>query len=723
MLVPDGNQPGLWVNKAWRAGTPGTFAFVVGISDYTKLDGSIKSLTLGKLPVGALSAFRFFEWLEKDYFITGCPLAMCWLLLAPSKAELELAPRMSEASLLPDFAACDTAIHAWVDEMDRLPAVAAAESRSIFFFMGHGLEEIEDRQFLLPRDYEPARNVERAMTTDNLASGLKRLKVPLHFMFLDACRSDYDKRSEYAPLKGTAVLNAATPKTINKASRVSTFYASAAGSTSWSPDLKVGSLSVYSQALIEGLRARGLKPECDPDKCYVYLRLLEPFMATRMPEILRVQYRSSEWQEPRARGDQVLKQITELISPQPYHRLPPSAPEPTLDLGGPSLPISGDAIGISVQGATPGKITDDEMRAYLDGARLYSFSTKEWLLDGNIEIANLRREQGTDVYQFDLRFPRVPKGQLYWLKLSNGVQTVGCALPVDVVEQTVFRVTVTAVSQPIGPAQVPVALVNFKVTLSENTSGLLREAMQLWWRAEKGILTLGDLQTSFLQTPFSERHSSIENSKISFLGAMITASTLSRTAEWNLLGDWARALTSANSSTTDGAVLWTERSLRREKGSAVEALKYFMLLDTAPLPILSHTISLALRHAEYFGSADSLPDVFKPAIARIHRRLVGAVGTFRPGGLFGCFMGRVGQFGPETIAAPTVHDEFRLRLSRAVLETPARAKKTPALRFDRAGEIEEATVSDAEETLRALERALRDAEAAEAGPAKATAES
>ena len=251
-----------------------------------KLDGSMKSLTFGKLPVGALSAFRFFEWLEKDYFITGCPLAMCWLLLATGESGTGTGTADVRGFSRPRVRGVRHGHPRVVDDEMDISAVAAAESRSIFFFMGHGLEEIEDRQFLLPRDYEPARNVERAMTTDNLASGLKRLKVPLHFMFLDACRSDYDKRSEYPSLKGTAVLNAATPKTINKTSRVSTFYASAAGSTSWSPDLRVGSLSVYSQALIEGLRARGLKPECDPDKCYVYMRLLEPFMATRMPEIL-----------------------------------------------------------------------------------------------------------------------------------------------------------------------------------------------------------------------------------------------------------------------------------------------------------------------------------------------------------------------------------------------------------------------------------------------------
>jgi hypothetical protein len=681
-----------------------------------------------------LSAFRFFEWLEKDYFITGCPLAMCWLLLAPTKEELQIAPRMAEAALTPEYGSCYIAIHAWFDEMKKLPAAAADASRSIFFFSGHGLEQIEDRQFLLPSDYEPPRNVEQALITGNLARGLKRLRVPLHFLFFDACRTDYDKRSEYAPLTGTQVLNEPTQNTINKNSKVSTIHASAAGMTSWSPDAKIGLMSVFSQALIEGLRAKGLKPECNPEKCFVYLRLLEPFMEVRMPEILRSQYRSGESQQPRIRGDQVLREVTELSSTQPEDWLPPFAPGPTADLGGPPLPISGDAIGISAQGATSGRIiTDDEMQTYLGRARLYSFGTKTWLSDGSVQIVNLRREQGTNFYQFDIRLPRALKGQLYWFELSNGLQTVGCALPLDSVEQTVFHARALAISQ--ATVLVSVALVNFNVTLSEDAPGFLREAMQLWWKSEKGILSFADLQTSFLQTRFAELQSEIERSRTSALAAIITASTLSRTAQWELLGTWARSLTSPNFDTTDGAVLWTERCLQRREGSAVEPLKYFMLLDSSALPILSHTISLALRHAEYFGSIKSLPDSFKTAIVRIHRRLAGAVGTFRPGGLFGCFMGRMGQLGPETIAPPTIHDEFRRALSRAVVASPSGVRKT-LLRHLRQEQIEEATVSGEVEILRAFQKALQEVEtlralqrarqkdaATEAREAKTTAES
>jgi len=538
-------------------------------------------------------------------------------------------------------------------------------------------------------------------------------------MFFDACRTDYDKRSEYAPLTGTRVLNEPTKGTINKNSKVSTIYASAAGTTAWSPELKVGTISVFSQALIEGLRAHGLKPDCNPEKCFVFLSLLEPFMETRMPEILR-SYRSSESQEPHIRGDLVRKEVTELSSPQPQDWLPPSAPEPTLDLGGPSLPISGDAIGITIHGATPGRISDDEMKAYLDGARLYSFSTKTWLPDGSIQITNLRRDQETNIFEFDLRVLKAPKGQMYWFEVSNRLQTIGCALPVDVVEQTVFRVGANATRQPASITEAPVGLIRLSVTLSENSSVHLREAMQLWEGFDKGNL---GLQPSFLQSPLPVLRSNIESSRISWLAATIAASILTRMAFWDMVGEWVKSLISLNAPTTDGAVLWTERCLQGEGGSAVEPLKYFMLLDSAPLPILSYTIGLALRQAEYFGSIKSLPDAFKAAIARIHRRLIGAVGTFRPGGLFGCFMGRVGQVSPETIAAPAMQDEFRLALSRSVLMPDVRIKRAHWRPYSER-EVEEATVVDPYATFRALEKALQqDVETAQAGEAEMTAES
>ena len=87
--------------------------------------------------------------------------------------------------------------------MSKLPATAAANSRSVFFFSGHGLEVIEDRQILLPSDYlDPGTPIDRAISTQNISRGLKALPIPLHFLFVDACRNDHNNLGRYAPLRG-----------------------------------------------------------------------------------------------------------------------------------------------------------------------------------------------------------------------------------------------------------------------------------------------------------------------------------------------------------------------------------------------------------------------------------------------------------------------------------------------------------------------------------------
>jgi hypothetical protein len=240
--------------------------------------------------------------------------------------------------------------------------------------------------------------------------------------------------------------------------------------------------------------------------------------------------------------------------------------------------------------------------------------------------------------------------------------------------------------------------------------------MQLWQRSDRGLLTLSDLQTFFLQTPFTELRSGIERHTVSSLGSIITASILSRTSQWQLLGDWGLGLATANPKMTDGAILWAERCLRRDEGPAIEPLMYFMLLDTATLPILSHTISLALRQAEYYSSINTLPDPFKAAISRIHRRLVRAVGTFRPGGLVASFIGKVGQVNPETIGTPAVVDEFRVGLSRAALKAPGSViKKVSPQRHDE-DEISVGAFAEAEAALHKMME--YEAETAAAEPAQ-----
>src|SRR5579871_1921079 len=234
-IVPT-EKAGVWINKDWTPGSPGTFAVIIGVSKYDHLDESQQAHHLGQLFVSATTAFSFFQWLEEGYRRTNCPMAMCWLLLSPTDDEIQFEPRLAANPCAPTFANCKTAIEHWWAEMSGLPQASAQKSRSIFFFSGHGVEVLEDRQVLLPRDYlrPPVSNENEALSTQNLSRGLKALRVPHHFFFLDACRNDYETSIDV--LEGSKILNEQKNRYNNPSCFVPLFYATAAGQQAWQPD-------------------------------------------------------------------------------------------------------------------------------------------------------------------------------------------------------------------------------------------------------------------------------------------------------------------------------------------------------------------------------------------------------------------------------------------------------------------------------------------------------
>ncbi len=135
-LAPSTASPGLWVNPAWKSGTPGTFAVVVGASRYEHLAGGHGALAtdnfgLTQLSASALSAYRFFEWLRGDYANAASPIAMCWLLLSPSDAERSVEPGIAENVAAPTLPNLQRAVGEWFTAMKQLPSSAAKDSRSI----------------------------------------------------------------------------------------------------------------------------------------------------------------------------------------------------------------------------------------------------------------------------------------------------------------------------------------------------------------------------------------------------------------------------------------------------------------------------------------------------------------------------------------------------------------------------------------------------------------
>jgi hypothetical protein len=647
VLKPDTANPGLWVNDAWTPGSPGTFAVIVGVSRYQHLDGSQKHFGLGQLFVSALTAFRFFTWLEKQYMRNGSPLCKCWLLLSPTPDEEKTAAGITTHALEPTFGNCDQAIQDWNVEMSQLPAAAASLSRSVFFFSGHGLEVLQDRQILLPSDYlRPGSPIDRALSTQNIARGLKALSIPLHFLFLDACRNDHNMLGQQAPLEGTKILNEPTSAAVNADCFVPIFYGSAAGTQALQPNDPNLGVSLFGEALLDGLSARGLRPDCDSGTCCIFLHRLRPFVETKICEIVRTRYNQTSSQKARVSGDQTEEPVTEV--PPPTGSAPPAVPgQPPPQAAPLGLPpiIHPTIASFGEVHALFGseQITD----LWMNKARVFDFEAQYWLPKGSdIQISGLRRWEDNTAFVFDLFVPGAQFGHVYWLQIEDSVQSQAFVLPTDRSAIPRFRVEMEFQFNP-G------VIKRFDVSLSPDNQTCLGRIGKLWdiyneisaHEALRRLDQILDVHLDHLEELLLRKNESP-------LSATVAGVILLRARRWDKLHDWLRNLANRFPEIPDGLVLWAEQCLRQPGSNhRKEAIEYFLRLDSKPLPGLVEPLGYALRQAEDF-SRDPEYDNYHDAITRIHGRLAKAVTMFRPGGLLATFAGPTAELSPE-ILAPT----------------------------------------------------------------------
>jgi hypothetical protein len=662
VLKPDATRPGLWVNDAWTAGSPGTFAVIVGVSRYKNLDGSPACFGLGQLFVSAATALGFFSWLEDRYLRTGSPVAKCWLLLSPTAEEIAACNGIGQHIAEPTFANCEKAIQDWKLEMSTLPVGASAESRSVFFFSGHGLEIIEDRQILLPSDYlDPGTPIDRALSTQNISRGVKALSIPLHFIFVDACRNDHNNLGRYSPLEGTRVLDEPASSAINPDCFVPIFYGSAAGTQAMQPnDPKLG-LSLFGEALLDGLSARGLNPDCENGTCCIFLHRLRPFVGARIAEIVRTRYNQTSSQRVRVRGDQTEEPITEVPPP------PPSPPPPSLT--GPSAPgrvsvslgslpeLAFPKTQLAELTVLPTLANFGEVHAlfgseqisdlWMNKARVFDYGTMGWIGKGlDIQLGELSRSEDKTVFRFNLTIPGAKTKNSYWLQIEDSVQAQAFVLPMDRATIPVFRVEMDFQFSP------PV-IKRFDISLSPDNQTYLGMTAKLWdiyndKSASEAIRAVGPI----FSLDADELEDVLLNKVESPLAATVAGTILLRGRRWDKLHIWLRNLANLAPEIPDGAVLWSEQCLRQPDSQyRNEAIDYFLRLKSSSLPFLAETTGYALRQAEDFLNSPECAN-FRDQIEAIHQRLTKAVGMFRPGGLLATFAGPANQLSPF-ILAPT----------------------------------------------------------------------
>lgn len=666
-LEADPLTPGLWHNKDWDGSTPGTFAVVIGISRYDHLDGSQGCYGLNQLAVSAYTAYSFFRWLRDEYRCRGVRLAKCWLLLAPNAAELPLIDSdLAGRYASPTMQNCEDAIGAWYGGMRELPPAAAEQSRSFLFFSGHGLEVTPDKQILLPQDYlkPPAYNVNRALSTQNLAYGLRALKVPLHFFFVDACRNDHNDLGGVDAVEGTRVLNVFRSSLNNPNCYVPLFYASASGTQAWQPSDPARGTSVYGQALIEGLRAEaGLQPVCSPEPCVVNLPLLKTFVNTRVAQILQG-YQASVTQLIRLSGELTDEPVAEV---DVQHGSEATLPTPAA-LGAPEFAahrMFADWPPANLSAAQELFESASLAHIWFTSARVCSLPQVDpaqpaWL-PGALRLDSLEWDAARRVCRVELSISG-HSGGLHWLQFEDQTgRAYGCVLPGDAAHSPRYSIEIE-LDTAVHP-DLPQPIVRLAARLALDNAEPLDAVAALWQTYE--YFTAQEAAES----PVLDY---LESQARNPLAASASALVLARVRQWERLAVWLRDAARQPDAAPDSAVLWLELLSRyspqdlfaagatddlpgtpggSETQPGVPVLSYLLQLAERGLPWTGEGLACAGRQVDQFLEYGELAPTQRTQLDHLQASLRRALRRFRSGGLFCCFAGAAEEIGPVLVQA------------------------------------------------------------------------
>ena len=689
-MQPDPKRPGLWTNSDWvPAAGPGTFAVIIGSSNYYHLIGgsgtppAAEPYGLAQLNVSAYTAFKFFDWLSTSYRHDQAPLAQCWLLLSPTAAERQFEPKMP---VVPEatMRECKGAILEWFAAMERLPPEHAEKSRSLFFFSGHGLGIATDRQILLPSDYlcPPGPVLNDAISTYNLYGGLRKLAIGEQLFMLDACRNDHAELRQ-ADLKGADILTVWPAYQSNPDLIAPLVYATASGQQAWEPSSPKGGISLFGQALLEGLKAQnGMAADCASGVCNIQLLSLVPFLTRRVQE-LHIERGSRVRQPIRLGGSIADIAVTEVPappatitvqgSPPPSPMRGPSPPPPPTDFVPVKLPPEGVV-------SHPAK-SFKEMHAIFDS----EIVSEMWMnarlipLTGapsgqNRPSYTIREvERGRDGLSFRVELTIDGKGP-HWLELRLGVDRFACVLPDDLSGRPIYDLEFSR-EQGTG-------LHRLEAGLSEHNTGAIGAAARLALRYRRAAF--GDAPSIADARKLME----VLQSKVeSPLTATVAALVLTRTPrsspplDWlrNLAGTGPRALHETFATRPDGPVLLVEQLLRETGKSARtaklgdsgdspptlraaqpklgdEIIRALLSLETRGLPYTTDGMTYLMRQltellAGGLGpSPDGTPeDADRRRLQRLHQRVARAMTVLRSGGLFTSFIGTARTVSPALV--------------------------------------------------------------------------
>lgn len=694
-LQPSETERGLWVNADGPSDGSGVHALIIGISRYDHLlDGSDpapEAHGLGQLSASALTAYRFFMWLRSAYFLDGWPVTRARLLMSPLRAGVGTASRdelencdAAVCGHAPEatYANCKGALESWYADMESLKA--SAKGRSLFMFSGHGIERRPSYQVLLPSDYlrPPGRLVNNAISTPNISDALSYLpQVPSHVLLLDACRNDIDK---LRGASGSRILNDEQSIAINPLYEKGALYATASGLRAYSP--KAGGLSLFGQALLEGLRNqpdptldevplelthRGPVPTVEINRLGSYMKgrvvALIKAASASVIQIVRADFTSSDPGSP-----------IELAEFPPQIDAP--ADKFTLDATRrPRRPQSTAAVPTAwfreryqaphkarVPPANAGR--DQRINGFhaifgaeavtfpwIDSLKLIGLSTGETSDYQSIELlssAQAARTSRLHRVKVTIRVrPVDPIGHALMIADRNG-RRFCCVVPRDV-DRRIFDLEIDVDGRDF---------INFAPYLASENDGPTGRIAAAWedLRARDPLSAAAGLEASgteeFLNQTFIAGEDALRQKLRAPLAATVAAVLLLKGNQFERMHDWARNLANWFPTLPDGVVLWTEQCRRSARGAPLDPklLPWFVKetshrslpFTSVGFDLMSDLVSDIVR-----GRLQS-DDATRRAARALSERLDRVSPFFRDTGLFCSFAGLPKGWSPKRLLGP-----------------------------------------------------------------------
>jgi hypothetical protein len=663
-LVRDPDKPALWRNDAWQPGGPGTFAVIIGVSQYEHLDGTAESFGLGSLFCSSLTAHYVFEWLRERYrgpcFAPDSPRlpAKVWYLVAPTAAEADIEPALSDAPVEPTLSNCTDAIGQWDAAIRALSVENAGKSTALFFFSGHGFEVHSQEQLLLPSDYlsPPTRNVNKGISTYHLYNGLSDVDLNEQLFFVDACRNDVDTLRAKNP-RGETILNQPGARAANPNRIAALVHATSSGQQAFQPLDPSEGPSLFGKALLEGLSGRpDVRLEGDGDECTVNLLALNAFLKKRVVELL--EERSASVAQPVwMRMNNVDDFPISVVARRRATAIVRGGRGVSGELAVAGVRSMADiaAARLSRDVTSPDAV-DAGAKALWAAAELYDFESKSWRgAAGASETHGITEDRHGRSMRID--FTPQTRGRC-WLRLRSAGACYAFLLPGDRHFAPTYRLEMIGNGASGDELRIDQALVDLVPRGFES----LVYAAELWqtFRDRDLSAAIAALDMNLLEELLRDKLQSP-------LAASVAGVVLLRTGTLWRMHDWARNLSNFFPEWPEGPVLWAKQlseqhgEVRRYAGSrrefAVESredpLVWLMQVEDRGLPALSELMGAAAEIVDQHSErALGLTSAERDRFERVRSHLGLASRHFRPGGLFTGFHAADALMLEPTLAGP-----------------------------------------------------------------------